>query len=60
LISHVTTYQERVGVVQPGEERAPGRPYCGLSVSEGGLKERRGKISLERPVVLGQGVMVLN
>jgi len=28
---------ERVGAVQPGEEKAPGRPYCGLSVLKGGL-----------------------
>ena len=28
---------ERVGVVQPGEEKAAGRPYCGLSVPKGGL-----------------------
>jgi len=30
----------RVGAVQPGEEKAPGRPYCSLSVLNGGLKER--------------------
>jgi len=28
---------ERVGAVQPGEEKAMGRPYCGLSVLKGGL-----------------------
>jgi len=28
---------ERVGVVQPGEEKALWRPYCGLSVLKGGL-----------------------
>jgi len=28
---------ERVGVVHPGEERAPRRPYSSLSVPEGGL-----------------------
>jgi len=33
----------RVGAVQPGEEKAPGRPYCGLSVLKGGLQERRGQ-----------------
>ncbi|PKU35852.1 rna-directed dna polymerase from mobile element jockey-like [Limosa lapponica baueri] len=26
-----------LGWVQPGEEKAPGRPYCGLSVPKGGL-----------------------
>jgi len=28
---------ERVGVVQPGEGKAPGRPYCGLSALKEGL-----------------------
>ena len=28
---------ERVEVVRPGEGKAPGRPYCGLSVLKGGL-----------------------
>ena len=28
---------ERVGAVQPGEEKAPMRPNCGLSVLKGGL-----------------------
>ena len=28
---------EGVGAVQPGEEQAVGRPYSGLSVTEGGL-----------------------
>ena len=28
------------GIVQPGEEKASGRPYCCLSVLGGGLKER--------------------
>ena len=32
---------ERVGVVQPGEEKAAGRPYCSLPVPEWGLQERR-------------------
>jgi len=27
---------DRVGVVMPGEEEAAGRPYCSLSVPEGG------------------------
>ena len=30
---------ERAGAVQPGEEKTPGRPYCGLSLPEGGLQE---------------------
>jgi len=28
---------ERVGVVQPGEEKAAGRSYCSLSILKGGL-----------------------
>ena len=32
----------RVWVVQPGEEKAPGRPYSGLPVPKGGLQERWG------------------
>jgi len=31
---------ERVGAVRPGEEKAPGTPYCSLSVFKGGLEER--------------------
>jgi len=34
---------ERVGVVQPGEEKALGRTYCSLPVLKGGLKERWGQ-----------------
>ena len=30
---------ERVGVVQPGEETAPGRPYCGRSVLKGAYRK---------------------
>jgi len=30
---------ERLGAVQPGEEKAAGRPYSGLPVHEGGLQE---------------------
>jgi len=52
------SYEERlrVGAVQPSEEKPAGRPYCGLSV----LKGKMGKIVLARPVVTGQGVMVLD
>ena len=32
---------ERAGAVQPGEEKALGRPESGLSVSKGELQERR-------------------
>jgi len=34
---------ERVGAVQPAEEKAAGRAYCGLSVLKGGLQERWGQ-----------------
>jgi len=51
---------ETVGAVQRGEEKAPGRPYSSLSVPEGGLKRKMEKIFLDRPVVIGQGVMALN
>ena len=30
---------ERAGALQPGEEKAPRRPYRGLPVPEGGLQE---------------------
>jgi len=33
----------RAGAGQPGEEKAPGGPYCGLPVLKGGLLERYGK-----------------
>jgi len=32
---------EKVWAVQPGEEKAPGRPYSSLPVPEGGLQESR-------------------
>ena len=32
---------ERVGVVQPGEGKALGRPYSSLPVAKGGLQESR-------------------
>jgi len=43
---------ERVWVVYPGEEKALGRPYCGLSICKGGF--------LASPVVTAQGTAVLN
>ena len=30
----------RAGAVQPGKEKAAGRPYCSLPVLKGGLSER--------------------
>ncbi|GAB0189068.1 mitochondrial enolase superfamily member 1 [Grus japonensis] len=38
---------ERVGVVQPGEEKAAGRPYRSLPVPEGGLQESWGGTGYE-------------
>jgi len=56
------SYEERLraGAVQPGEEKAPRRPYCGLFSSERGLIRTMGTGFLVRPVAIGQGVMVLN
>jgi len=51
---------ERVGAVQPGEEKAAGRPSSSLSAPEGGLTGKMGKIFSAGPVVIGQGVMALN
>jgi len=37
-MEHLSTGKvERVGAVQPGEEKAVGRSYCSLSVLKGGL-----------------------
>ena len=47
----------RVGVVQPGEEKAPGRPYSSLQVSKGVYK-KAGEGLFTR--VIGQGVMALS
>lgn len=30
-----------IEVVQPGEEKAPGGPHCGLSIYKRGLEERQ-------------------
>jgi len=38
---HLWGKAERVGVIQPGEEKCLGRPYCGLSVLKGIFWERR-------------------
>ncbi|GAB0186763.1 cAMP-dependent protein kinase inhibitor alpha [Grus japonensis] len=48
----------RAGLVQPGEEKALGRPYCGLSILKGGRKMGTGFSA--GPVVIGQGVTALN
>jgi len=45
--------------VQPGEDKAPGRPESGLSVSKGAVR-KKGTDSLVGSVVTGQGEMVSN
>jgi len=57
------SYEERLralGLVRPGEEKAPGRPYSSLPVPEGGLQERWRQTFLAGCVVIKQGLMVLN
>lgn len=53
---------ERFEVVEPGEKKAPGRPYCRFSIFKEGLQERKGdkgRLSTG-PVAIGQKVRVLN
>jgi len=50
---------EIVGAVQPGEEKAPGKPYSSLSGLRG-LIRKMGTNFLEGLVVIGQAVMALN
>jgi len=47
---------ERVGSVQPGEEKAVGRPSCSLPVPEGPARKLE-RDFLQGQVVIGQGVM---
>ena len=42
------------GLVQPGEEKAPGRTHCSLPVLQEGLQEKMGRDSLLGNVVIGQ------
>ena len=51
---------ERVGVVQAGEEKALGRPSCGLPVPEGSLQRSWRVTYYKGNVVIGQGVMAIN
>jgi len=46
----------RVGAAQPGEEKAPVRPCCGLSTYEVGLYERQRNFLL-RHVMTGPTVV---
>jgi len=47
---------DTVEAVEPGEKKAPGRPYCSLSV----LKRNMGTDFLVGPVVITQRAMALN
>ena len=49
---------ERAAAVQPGEEKAAGRPESGLSVSKGGPIRKKGTDPLSRSVVIGKEEMV--
>lgn len=51
-------YEDRLRELQlqPGEKKAPGRPDCGLSESEGGCKKETD--SLAQSVRTGQGEMI--
>jgi len=53
------SYEERlrVGAVQPGEEKAAGRPYCSLPTPEGLPARKLERDFLQGPGVIGQGVM---
>jgi len=61
VLEHLS-YEERlrVGVIQPGEVKAAGRPYCSLSVLKGGLIRKLERDFLQGHVGIGQGVMTLN
>lgn len=50
---------EKVGIIQPREEKAPGKS-CSLSVLEVAPTRKIGTNLLARPVVIGQRVMVSN
>ena len=40
VLEHLSCEESvRLGAVQPGKEKAPGRPDCSLSVLKGGLQE---------------------
>ena len=50
---------KRVGVVQPGGEKALGRPYSSLQYLKGPTAELE-RDFLEERIVIKQGVMALN
>jgi len=51
---------ERVGVVEPGEERALGTPHSSLPGTWRGTVRRLERDFLQGHVVVGKGVMALN
>jgi len=52
-LAHLSCVERlRVGVLQPGEEKAAGRPYCSLSVLKG-LMRKMGTDYLVGPVAIG-------
>lgn len=51
---------ERVGVVQPGEEKAPRRAGGGLSVPKWGYKKKNRTDCLAGFAVIGQGKFISN
>ena len=55
----ISVYGLRVGVVQPGEEKASGRPLAAFQYLKGATG-KMGRGSLSGSVVIGQGVTVLN
>jgi len=58
--SQCSILAERPGAVQPGEEKAQGRPDSGLSVSKGRDVRRKRMDSLAGSVVTGQEEEVSN
>jgi len=57
------SYEERLrelGLFQPGEEKAAGRPYCSLPVAWKGPARKLERDFLQGHKVIGQSIMVLN
>ena len=53
-------YNDRLRRVQPGEEKAAGRPGGGLSVYKDGAIRKRGTEPLAGSIVIGEEGMVLS
>jgi len=52
--------EDRLKDVQPGEEKALGRPHCDLQASIVGPIGKMGTDFLQDCIVIGQGIMALN